>query len=158
MADRRALADLAGRVARPPVPDGRLIGIPASRTTFVGRSRDREAALDRLAEARVVTLLGPGGVGKTRLAAVVAGAAASSYPAGGAFVDLVPVGAGFLVPAVAGVLGVTQIPQWSLADAVVERLRTGRPLIVLDNCEHLVEEAALPSDQREPAAGPGHPW
>ena len=102
---------------------GRLTGIPDSRTTFVGRSRDTDVALERLAQARLVTLLGPGGVGKTRLAAAVAESAAPSYPAGGAFVDLVPVRAGFVVPAVAGGLGVTERPPRSLEDAVIERLR-----------------------------------
>jgi predicted ATPase/DNA-binding CsgD family transcriptional regulator len=138
--DRAALAALAGPMAQASAPIGRFTGIPQSRTTFVGRSRDRDVALERLAQARLVTLLGPGGVGKTRLAAVVAGAAAPSYPAGGAFVDLVPVRAGALVPAVAGALGVTERPPRSLADAVIERLGVGRSLIVLDNCEHLVEE------------------
>ncbi|MEQ7008949.1 LuxR C-terminal-related transcriptional regulator, partial [Actinopolymorpha sp. B17G11] len=138
--DRRELAVLATRVAEPPATGGRLTGIPDSRTTFVGRSRDLDVALERLARARLVTLLGPGGVGKTRLAAVVAEAAAPSYPGGGAFVDLVPVRAGFLVPTVAGGLGVTERPARSLEDSVVERLGVGRSLLVLDNCEHLVEE------------------
>jgi DNA-binding CsgD family transcriptional regulator len=140
VADRRALAGLAERAAQPSSLGGRLTGIPDSRTTFVGRSRDTDVALERLAQARLVTLLGPGGVGKTRLAAAVAESAAPSYPAGGAFVDLVPVRAGFVVPAVAGGLGVTERPPRSLEDAVIERLGVGRSLIVLDNCEHLVDE------------------
>jgi predicted ATPase/DNA-binding CsgD family transcriptional regulator len=140
VADRRVLAGRAGQTTQPPAPSGRFTGIPDSRTTFVGRSRDVEVALERLAQARLVTLLGPGGVGKTRLAAVVAKAAAPAYPGGGAFVDLVPVRAGFLVPTVAGALGVTERPPRSLEDAVIERLGIGQSLIVLDNCEHLVEE------------------
>jgi predicted ATPase/DNA-binding CsgD family transcriptional regulator len=142
--DRRALAGWAARApalaAEAAAPAGRFAGIPGSRTTFVGRSRDLDLALERLAEARLVTLFGPGGVGKTRLAAVVAESAAPSYPAGGAFVDLVPVRAGFLVPTVAAALGVTDRPPRSLEDAVVKRLGGGRSLLVLDNCEHLVEE------------------
>ena len=143
VADRRALAGMAGPTAKLPAPSGRLTGIPDSRTSFVGRSRDVEVALERLAQARLVTLLGPGGVGKTRLAAVVAESAAPAYPGGGAFVDLVPVRAGFLVPTVASALGVTERPPRSLEDAVIERLGVGRSLIVLDNCEHLVEEVGL---------------
>jgi predicted ATPase/DNA-binding CsgD family transcriptional regulator len=161
-ADRRALAGLpparstavagwsdgsAGRMAPAPPPAGRVTGIPVSRTTFVGRSGDLEIALERLAEARLVTLLGPGGVGKTRLAAVVAGSAAPAYPAGGVFVDLVPVRPGSLVPAVAGALGVTEQPPRSLADAVVDRLGEGRSLLVLDTCEHLVEEVGPFADR-----------
>jgi len=134
--DRRALAEEAVRApAR-----GHFAGLPGSRTTFVGRTRDVALALERLAQARLVTLFGPGGVGKTRLAAVVAEAAAPGYPAGGAFVDLVPVRAGFLVPTVAAALGVTDRPPRSLEDGVVKRLGAGRSLLVLDNCEHLVDE------------------
>jgi len=137
--DRRALAGLSGGAARPPAA-GAVTGIPVIRTTFVGRSRDVEIALERLAQARLVTLLGPGGVGKTRLAAVVAESAAPAHPGGGAFVDLVPVRAGFLVAAVAGALGVPERPPRSLADAILERLGAGRSLMVLDTCEHLLEE------------------
>jgi len=140
-ADRRGLAQLAGAMAEGPVaaPAGRFTGIPGSRTTLVGRSRDRDAVLERLTQARLVTLLGPGGVGKTRLAAVVAQAAAG-WPGGGTFVDLVPVRPGFVVPALATALSVVERPPRSLTDAVIERLGAGRSLIVLDNCEHLVDE------------------
>jgi predicted ATPase/DNA-binding CsgD family transcriptional regulator len=141
-ADRAGLAELAGPVPLGPAvaPAGRVTGIPGSHTTFVGRSRDRDAVLDRLTQARLVTLLGPGGVGKTRLAAVLAEAAAPGYPSGGTFVDLVPVRPGFFVAALAGVLNVVERPPRSLMDAVTERIGAGRSLIVLDNCEHLVDE------------------
>jgi predicted ATPase/DNA-binding CsgD family transcriptional regulator len=140
VADRRRLAGMAGQMAQPSGASRRLSGIPQGRTSFVGRSRDQEVALERLDQARLVTLLGPGGVGKTRLAAVVAESAAPAFPAGGAFVDLVPVREGYLVPAVASALGVAERPPRSLADVVIERLGAGRTLLVLDNCEHLVEE------------------
>ena len=139
--DRRGLSERADPMTRPlAAPAGRFTGIPVNRTTFVGRSRDRDTVLERLAQARLVTLLGPGGVGKTRLAAEVARVAAPDHPAGGAFVDLVPVRPTFLVRALAGALGVVERPPRSLADAVVERIGSGRSLIVLDNCEHLVDE------------------
>jgi len=81
-------------------------------------------------------------VGKTRLAAAVAEQAARSFPYGGAFVDLVPVREGFVAQAVAAVLGVTEHPQQPLDDVVVEELRRGRSLLVLDNCEHLLDATA----------------
>jgi predicted ATPase/DNA-binding CsgD family transcriptional regulator len=133
LADRKALAELAGT----PDPGG-IVGIPATLTTFIGRAAERAAIRTALDDARLVTLQGPGGVGKTRLAAVVA----ESFPAGGAFVDLVPVRDGYVAQAVAAALGVTQRPQQSLADAVAERLRDGRSLLVLDNCEHVIDAAA----------------
>jgi predicted ATPase len=85
-----------------------------------------------------VSLVGPGGVGKTRLAARTAEAAASEYPFGAVFVDLVPVREGFVAQAVAALLGVTERPGRSLDAALHEHLARGRSLLVLDNCEHLL--------------------
>lgn len=139
VADRWALAELACSGAREP---GRIAGLPASGTTFVGRGAERAAVLAAIEEARLVTLLGPGGVGKTRLAAVVAEDAVALFPSGGAFVDLVPVRDGFVARAVATALGVTEGSHQPLAEAVAARLGTGRSLLVLDNCEHVIDEAA----------------
>ena len=141
--DRRALAASANHTqARVSARPGRFVGVPVSRTTFVGRERDCETALSALNETRLLSLLGPGGVGKTRLAAVVAGAAAPSFPSGGAFVDLVPAREATLVPTIAGTLGVTERPPESLERAIIERLRLGPSLLVLDNCEHLTDEVS----------------
>ena len=137
-ADRRELSSLAA--AHPPVPAGEIRGVPAGRTTFIGRTGDRESVLAALRGTRLLTLLGPGGMGKTRLAAVVTASLASDYPAGGAFVDLVPARAGFVVAAVADALGVVEQPPLPLEAAVLDRLR-GPCLLVLDNCEHLLDEA-----------------
>lgn len=139
VADRWALAELARSEAPEP---GRVIGLPASATTFVGRDAERADVLAALADARLVTLLGPGGVGKTRLAAVVAADAGALFPSGGAFVDLVPVRDGFVARAAATALGVTEGSHQPLADAVAARLGTGRSLLLLDNCEHVIDEAA----------------
>ncbi|MGJ6969899.1 ATP-binding protein [Streptosporangium sp. G11] len=143
VADRKALADLAGTTAGgTPPPVGKTSGLPRTRTSFVGRVAERDQVLTALARDRLVTLLGPGGVGKTRLAVVVAEAAAPSFPFGAVFVDLVPVGPGFVTQAVAAALDVTERPQQPLADAVVERLARGRSLVILDNCEHLLDAVA----------------
>ncbi|MEV4141678.1 LuxR C-terminal-related transcriptional regulator [Dactylosporangium sp. NPDC049742] len=138
--DRRTLARMAGPAGGPAPAAPRPSGIPGNWTTFVGRARDVETVLDRIGRAGLVTLLGPGGVGKTRLAVAVAEAVAADRPGGVTFVDLVPVRAGFVQPALAGALGVLERPPRSLADAVIDRLRTERPLLVLDTCEHLVDE------------------
>ncbi|WP_165958971.1 LuxR C-terminal-related transcriptional regulator, partial [Actinomadura sp. KC345] len=142
--DRWALADEASRGTPPP---GHLAGVPAARTAFFGRARETELALGLLQEARLVTLLGPGGIGKTRLAAVVAEAAAPSFPLGGAFVDLVPVREGYVAQAVASALGATERPGQVLEDAIAQRLGRGRSLLVLDNCEHLVDAVAAFTDR-----------
>jgi len=151
MTDRWALAELARSGEREP---GRIAGLPASGTTFVGRDAERAAVLAAVEEARLVTLLGPGGVGKTRLAVVVAEDAVALFPSGGAFVDLVPVRGGFVARAVATALGVTEGSHQPLDEAVATRLGTGRSLLVLDNCEHVIDEAAAFAE-RILAACPG---
>ncbi|WP_171064548.1 ATP-binding protein, partial [Actinomadura soli] len=93
-------------------------------------------------------------VGKTRLAAVVAADAGALFPSGGAFVDLVPVRDGFVARAVATALGVTEGSHQPLADAVAARLGAGRSLLLLDNCEHVIDEAAAFAE-RILAACPG---
>jgi predicted ATPase/DNA-binding CsgD family transcriptional regulator len=134
--------DLAEQAQRGTPPPGHLAGLPTSRTTFVGRTRERDLVTGLLTDARLVTLLGPGGIGKTRLAAVVAEAVGPSFPLGGAFVDLVPVRDGFVERAVAATIGVTERPGQTLADSIAQRLGRGRSLLVLDNCEHLIDAAA----------------
>ena len=95
-ADRRELAALAPAAAS----HAAAVGLPAPWTSFVGRERERAAVLAALREARLVTLVGPGGVGKTRLAVEAARDGASLFPSGCAFADLVPVREGFVVQAV----------------------------------------------------------
>ncbi|NRQ37789.1 ATPase [Nonomuraea sp. NN258] len=135
VADRRALAALAGGPAAAPPA---LTGLPAARTSFVGRSAERAAVAAAFGESRLVTLLGPGGVGKTRLATT----AAPALPYGGVFADLAPVRGGFAAQAIAAALGVAEGPQQPLTEAVAERLGDGPSLLVLDNCEHLLDEVA----------------
>jgi predicted ATPase/DNA-binding CsgD family transcriptional regulator len=142
--DRWALVEKArtpGADAPGLIP-GVEIEVPAAWTSFVGRDRERELVLAALAEARLVTLMGPGGVGKTRLAAEVAEAAARSLACGAAFVDLVPVRDGYVAQAVAATLGVVEGPGQPLESALAERFGRARALLVLDNCEHLLPAVA----------------
>ncbi|MFD2357583.1 ATP-binding protein [Nonomuraea ferruginea] len=113
----------------------------------MGRSAERAEIIAAFESSRLVTLAGPGGVGKTRLAVAVAGAAAPSFPHGGAFVDLVPVRDGFVAEAVAAALGVAERPGQPLEDAIADRLGRGRALLVLDNCEHLLDPVAALVDR-----------
>ncbi|MGS2617165.1 ATP-binding protein [Micromonospora sp. LZ34] len=134
--DRLALA----RIARPrTTAPATLPGLPAPRTSFIGRAHERDAVLTALDAARLVTLVGPGGVGKTRLAIEVS---REAHPGHGGFVDLVAVQAGFVAQAVATRLGIREGPQQPLMDAIVDDLGRRRALLVLDNCEHLVDAVA----------------
>ncbi len=125
--------------------------VPLALSSFVGRARERDAIARALAEARLTTVTGPGGAGKTRLAREVAAAfaggdapdGAARFPDGVWWVELAPVADGALVPqAAAAALGVRPAPGRDATDAVAEALRARRALLVLDNCEHVIEGAA----------------
>ena len=118
--------------------------LPSPLTSFVGREREvaAVAALLRQDGARLVTLTGPGGVGKTRLALKVAAELAPVFADGVAFVPLAPVADPDLVAAtVARALGVREVPGWSPDDLLANALGVRRLLLVLDNFEHVVEAA-----------------
>jgi predicted ATPase/DNA-binding CsgD family transcriptional regulator len=122
----------------------RLSALPVPRTSFVGRSTELARVEQLLAESRVLTLLGPGGSGKTRLAIRLALDVAQRFPAGRFFVDLAPLDrGGRVISRVAETVGVEE-PEGGepVSEAVCERLRGGPALVVLDNCEHVVEGAA----------------
>jgi len=114
--------------------------LPAERTRFVGRTgviRECEALL---ASGRFLTLTGPGGAGKTRLALRLALRALPRHPAGVWFVDLSTVAEPTRVPlAVAAALSVREQPGVPLTHTLLERLRDSDSLLVLDNCEHVLE-------------------
>jgi predicted ATPase/DNA-binding CsgD family transcriptional regulator len=91
----------------------------------------------------LLTLTGPGGVGKTRLALAIAGEALPSFADGVAWVDLAPLADPALVaPTVAGALGLTPAPGAAPAEELVRHLRPRQALLLLDNCEHLLAETA----------------
>ncbi|HUR07326.1 MAG TPA: LuxR C-terminal-related transcriptional regulator [Nonomuraea sp.] len=140
VANRTALAAINRHLSSPSVKPGRIAQIPVSHTSFIGRRQERQETLAALAHTAPVCLVGPGGVGKTRLGAVVAQAASMEFSAGGAFVDLAPIGEGFVLRAVADALGLAERPPQPLEEVVAERLALGRSLLVLDNCEHLLED------------------
>ncbi|MFI0404506.1 LuxR C-terminal-related transcriptional regulator [Actinomadura sp. 3N508] len=154
--NRRELAILAseqqqrGEHGEPGEGAATVAGLPAARTSFIGRGDELAEIAAAAGRSRLVTLLGPGGVGKSRLVAVAAAASRQ----GGVFVDLVPVRDGFVEHAVAAALGVTERPQTELHTVIIERLGRSRTLVVLDNCEHLLDAVAGFAD-RILAACPG---
>ena len=117
--------------------------LPAGRTSFIGRERELVEVKRALAMTRLLTLTGVGGSGKTRLALEVAGDLVGAYPDGVWLAELAPLADPGLVPqAVARALRVKEQPGQPLTDTLAETLRTKRTLLVLDNCEHLLDGAA----------------
>lgn len=117
-------------------------------TTFVGRRRELEEAKVRMGESRLLTLTGPGGVGKTRLAVELAARSAKAFRDGVVLVELASVEeASGLLPAVLAALAVPDQSPRPGAEKLVDYLREKHLLLVMDNCEHLLEAvAAMVSD------------
>ncbi|MFJ3980039.1 ATP-binding protein [Streptomyces sp. NPDC090021] len=141
--DRRALARCATERTRPdrqrPAP-----ALPLRLTSFIGREQERAALTAMLKESRQVTAVGPGGVGKTRLALAVAADTADEFADGVWFVDLVPVtDSGMIATAVAEALGLGEQLGRDMAESVAAALADRHALLVLDNCEQVVDGAAL---------------
>jgi non-specific serine/threonine protein kinase len=123
--------------------------VPVPLSSFVGREREVEEVKRLLAGTRLLTLTGPGGVGKTRLAVEVARdlEARGTFPDGVWFVRLAPLADAALVPqAIAAALGIRDQAGCPILETTQEALRPRRLLLVLDNCEHLVDACAQVAD------------
>ena len=118
--------------------------LPRPLTELVGREQETSEVSALLFKSRLITLTGPGGVGKTRLAIRVAESWAEDQPDGVWFVDLAPLTDATLVPrSVAAVLGVREEPSVSESDTLTAFLRDRRLLLILDNCEHLINACVV---------------
>ncbi len=118
--------------------------LPTPATALLGRENDLSSIAALLGEVRLVTLTGVGGVGKTRLMLEAAALAAGAYPDGAWLIELA--GVGELDAAehvIAAVLGVKQLAGSSMAQSVADALGGRRLLLVLDNCEHLIEPVSM---------------
>ena len=125
------------------LPDTRRHNLPAELTSFVGRRKELLELPGVLASSRLLSLTGAGGVGKTRLALRLALALVDKFPDGVWLVDLAPLSAPDLVAqTIATVLGVREGQQRSARDALLDNLRSRELLLVLDTCEHLIDECA----------------
>ena len=116
--------------------------LPVPATPLIGRDDDVGRVADLLRTSRLVTLSGPGGVGKTRLSLAAAASVRDRYADGVRLVELAPLlEPGQLLPAVADAVAATRDPARSVTDDIVDRLRGQHLLLVLDNVEHLLDAA-----------------
>jgi non-specific serine/threonine protein kinase len=117
--------------------------LPLQLSSFVGREKELAEVMRLLGDARLLTLTGPGGCGKTRLALAATGELAEGFEDGVWLVELAPLADPSLVSqAVASVVGVREQPGRSLTETLSDHLRTRKLLVVLDNCEHVIEACA----------------
>jgi predicted ATPase/class 3 adenylate cyclase len=128
--------------------------LPLQLTSFVGRERELSAAARLLGGTRILTLTGPGGTGKTRLALQLAAEVADTYPDGVHFVALASVTDPEYVPAaILNAAGIQASAKESPTDWLLAHMRTRRLLMVLDNFEQLLEAAPLIGDMARAAPG-----
>lgn len=117
--------------------------LPRELTTFVGRATEMARVHELLGQARLLTLVGAGGCGKTRLALQAAAREAEWFPDGACWVELAPLKGGeLLATTTAKALGLRERPGQAPDDILCEHLRDRRALLILDNCEHVLEACA----------------
>ena len=134
--------------------DARPTNLTLQRTSFVGRAREMARVSDLMSAHRLVTLTGPGGTGKTRLALAVAAQLIDAFPDGVFMVDLSSIIEPALVPsAIATAAGVVEEPARPVVDTLAEHLRTRQVLLVLDNFEQVTEGAAVVQRLLDEASG-----
>jgi predicted ATPase/class 3 adenylate cyclase len=117
--------------------------LPAQISSFVGRTRELALLPELLERVRLLTIAGPGGIGKTRLALALASSQLGGYPGGAWFVELATLRDGeLIVPTLARSLAVAERPDEPLEASVIRRLQQLPTLLVLDNSEHLLTDVA----------------
>ncbi len=136
---RVALAELGVELRRS-AGTGTVLPVPL--TSLVGRESETSELAAPLGAHRLVTLTGPAGVGKTRLAWRIATAHSDRFPGGARLADLAPVEPGLVGDTLARALGVVPQPGWPLRDILREVAGEMCCLLVVDNCEHVVADAA----------------
>jgi len=138
----QALEGLSGQGS--PIQSARTQGnLPLQITSFIGREDEIQKVQDMFASASLVTLTGPGGCGKTRLAVEVAQRSAGQFPQGVWLVELASLADPTYVPqTVAASLGLREARECSWESILIDHLRDRRLLLVIDNCEHLIDACA----------------
>jgi len=140
LTERFALSQVA---APAPAAETAHHNLPLQLTRFIGRETVVDEVRALVSTSRLVTLIGPGGAGKTRLSLQVAHDLLSTFADGAWFVELAPITeAALIASTVATTLGLHEEAGQSIAATVIDQLRARQTLLILDNCEHLVQAAA----------------
>ena len=144
--------------------------LPFQATSFIGRDRELAEIKDLLGTSRLLTLLGMGGLGKTRLSLQTAAEQIHQFPDGVWFLDLAPISdPALIVSETAQVLGVREEPDRPILQTLCAHLRNHRALLIMDNCEHVIKASAqmaaailkvaphvrILASSREPLRAPG---
>jgi non-specific serine/threonine protein kinase len=147
--ERSTAPHLTPRVPDQPVhADEAEHNLPGEFSSFVGRGHEVDEVQRLLATSRMVTLVGTGGVGKTRLALRVAAVIAGGFRDGVWLIDLAPLSSGRMLPElVAATLNLHARPGRSTVEVVCEALRNRALLLILDNCEHVIQACAELTDR-----------
>jgi predicted ATPase/DNA-binding XRE family transcriptional regulator len=125
-----------------------LTNLPSLLTTFIGRGKEKAEIIQHLSKCRLVTLTGSGGVGKTRLAIEVGEQVLGDYSNGTWLADLAPLNEpAFLVQTVAALFGLAPQPNTPPVETLINFLRAKTVLLILDNCEHILEACAQLTDK-----------
>jgi len=139
--------ELESRFPRLRSLDSRRTNLPAELTSFLGREAQLRELKDALALHRMVTITGPGGMGKTRTALHLAAGLLEDFPDGVWFIGLDAVADPALVAQeIANTLAVREVAGTDLLETLCLHLQSLECLLILDNCEHLVEQCAVVSD------------
>ena len=142
----RAVSERMAAGARAPAGGGRRAALPIPPTPMIGRAGDIDRLLSLLldSDCRLITVTGPGGVGKTRLAVEVAQRAATNFAWGAILVDLVPAaGPDAVVPTIAHAVGAEETCHATVAESLRATLAPREILLVIDNFEHVLDAAPL---------------
>jgi predicted ATPase len=124
-------------------PVGKKHNLPISATSFVGREKEMKEVRDLFQKSRLVTLTGAGGCGKTRLAREIAFSLIEEYIDGVWFVNLSPItDPDFIAKSIAEVLSIKEEPDKPIIETLINKIKDKSLLILLDNCEHLVQACA----------------
>ena len=117
--------------------------LPQQLTSFIGRERELKEACEKLTSAKLLTLIGPGGTGKTRLSIQIGAEGLGNFKHGVWLIELAPISdPAYIVPAIASVFEIRAVQNFPLIYFVIDYLRAKEILLILDNCEHLVEASA----------------